>query len=439
MNKELVVVVLAAGTGKRFWPFSTNKIIFPFFGKPFIEYSIGKVHPKEVARIVIITNQVNDQDIKRLHFSVPHVTVVQSEPKGMADALLTAEAEITNSRLLVLIADDLFDTNVIASVFSKASSSQSFGILSGWKSPAYFPGGYLLLDDTKIKGIIEKPGAGNEPSPFVNISGHFIKDSNKLLDLLKQTKSSEDDVYERSLSSLMQKEEFLMVPYEGYFASLKFPWNILDVMDNLLATHLQSHRGRNIIVRDNVVIEGNVYIGDNVQIFENTKIIGPCFIGEGTIIGNNNIIRQSHIGAGCVTGFNTDITRSYIGDNCWFHSNYIGDSVLEGNISMGSGTVLANLRLDESEIRSFVGEIKVGTGRNKLGAVIGRDVRIGVNASIMPGVKIGSGSCIGAGVVLDRDLKDNSFCVRENNLLITTNSKRVTSGERNEFRQKLPQ
>ena len=41
-----------------------------------------------------------------------------------------------------------------------------------------------------------------------------------------------------------------------------------------------------------------------------------------------------------MTGFNTDITRSYIGDNCWFHSNYIGDSVLEGNVSMGSGAAI---------------------------------------------------------------------------------------------------
>ena len=66
-----------------------------------------------------------------------------------------------------------------------------------------------------------------------------------------------------------------------------------------------------------------MYLGDNVKIFENSKIVGPCYIGDNTVIGNNNIIRQSQIGSGCVTGFNTDITRSYIGDNCWFHSNYI--------------------------------------------------------------------------------------------------------------------
>ena len=207
-------------------------------------------------------------------------------------------------------------------------------------------------------------------------------------------------------------------------------------MDYFLSKKCISHQGRNVEIKSNVVIEGAVYIEDNVRIFENTKIVGPCYIGRNTIIGNNNIIRHSHIGSGCVTGFNTDITRSYIGDNCWFHSNYIGDSVLEDNVSLGAGSVLANLRLDEGDIYSLVKGEKMNTKRNKLGTIIGRDVRIGVNTSIMPGVKIGKHSFICAGMIVDKDVPDDSFCVAESKYFLKHNT-HIESSSRDAFKKRL--
>ena len=185
---------------------------------------------------------------------------------------------------------------------------------------------------------------------------------------------------------------------------------MLDVNDVLLKT-VSHHRGKNILIKSNVIIEGEVHIEDDVKIFENTKIIGPCYIGKGTIIGNNNIIRQSYLGANCVTGFNSDISRSYIGDDCWFHNNYIGDSVLEGNVSMGGGASCANLRLDDGPIYSTVKNEALHTTKHKLGALVGKHTRIGVHTSIMPGIKIGKGSFVGSGVVLDKDLPEDSFCI----------------------------
>ena len=100
---------------------------------------------------------------------------------------------------------------------------------------------------------------------------------------------------------------------------------------------------------------------------------------------------------------------------------------MEGNSSMGSGAVLANLRLDDGEIIP---------GKNKLGAMIGKGVRIGVNASIMPGVKIGRDSFIGSGVVLDTDLEDGSFCFAKSGYSIKKNLKRAPVS-RDAFRKNL--
>lgn len=435
MKKELVAVVLAGGTGKRFWPLTTDKNLFPFLGKTFFEHAVVEGLPEEVSRVIVVANEGNAQFFRTIKFSVPHDVAIQPSAAGMADALLCASSWLEGVSLLVVIADDLAQPAMLESVMNKAKASDIFGVLPGWKTKTYFPGGYLVIDGEKVKSIREKPGEGNEPSPYVYISGQYFREGDTLLKALKQASSDHDDVYEQALTTLMKEETFVMAPYEGSFASLKYPWNVLDVMDILL-DRVEKKQGKNVEIRGNVVIEGNVVLGDNVKVFENTKIVGPCYIGTNSIIGNNNIIRGSHIGAGCVTGFNTDITRSYVGDNCWFHSNYVGDSVLEEDISMGSGNVLANLRLDEDEIFSVVGGERINTKRTKLGAIIGSHVRIGVNTSVMPGVKIGTHCMVGAGLTVDRDIPEGSFVTGGTSMTITKNT-RVIQGNRNSFKQNL--
>jgi UDP-N-acetylglucosamine diphosphorylase / glucose-1-phosphate thymidylyltransferase / UDP-N-acetylgalactosamine diphosphorylase / glucosamine-1-phosphate N-acetyltransferase / galactosamine-1-phosphate N-acetyltransferase len=434
--KDIVAVVLAGGVGNRFWPFSIDKIVFPFMGQPMVEYSVRSVLPKEVTRVVVVTNSQNNQAVSEITFPVPSITIVQRNPHGMADAILSAASELQNCALIILNGDDVTDPEMLQQVVHTGQRAGVFGVIPGFRPQRYFPGGYLNLAGENVTGIVEKPGEGNEPSEYVGMLGHYISDSTEFLAQLRDTTSDNDDIYEKALSTLMKRHPFILHKHEGNFAGLKYPWHVLDVMDTLLG-RVKSHRGKGVEIRPNVVIEGEVYIEDDVRIFENTKIIGPCYIGKGTIIGNNNMIRRSHIGANCVTGFNTDITRSYVGDDCWCHSNYIGDSVLEQNISMGGGAALANLRLDDGVIHSHIKDTRVSTGKNKVGALIGKNVRIGVNASIMPGVKIGKNSFIGSGVVLDKDLPEESYCIVKSSYTVLRNRQTVESQTREEFKKKI--
>ena len=436
MKNTVVAVVLAGGVGNRFWPLQTDKVLFPFMGHPLLEYSVKSVLPKEVTKVVVITNERNNPHLSQATFSVPTVTVIQRNPYGMADAILSAASEIENCSLLIINGDDVTDTDLLSRVVTKGLEDGVFGVIPGFKPDGYFPGGYLSLSGDTVTDIVEKPGEGNEPSEYVGMLGHFIADSTELLSELRQQKSDNDDIYEKAISAMAKRHTFHLLKHEGRFASLKYPWHVLDVMDLLLG-RVTSHRGKNVQIKSNVVIEGDVYLDDDVKVFENTKIVGPCYIGKGTIIGNNVMLRHSHIGAGCVVGFNSDVTRSYIGDECWFHSNYIGDSVLEKNISMGSGATLANLRLDDGIIHSRVKEEKVSTGKNKVGALVGKNVRIGINTSVMPGVKIGCNSFVGSGVILDKDLPEESFCIVKSTYTVLRNKKSVESQSRDEFKKAL--
>ncbi|OGG03786.1 hypothetical protein A2Z33_04845 [Candidatus Gottesmanbacteria bacterium RBG_16_52_11] len=436
MNKPLTAVVLAGGIGTRFAPFSGNKLFMQFMGKPLIHYSLTQSLPDDVSRVVIIASPENYGDLGAPRLGVPSTVVVQDQPRGMADALITAGRELSGP-VLVLIADHLVPKAVLSDVVSHARKSKSFGVLPGWKRSEYFPGGYLKVSGNTVTGIVEKPVPGQEPGDMVYISGTYIDDAAVLINELSKTGPDGDDAYERTLTRMMGPLKFTVHRYEGPTATLKYPWHALDVFEYLAATSGTKGRGRNVVFKENVIIEGDVRFGDNVRVYENTKISGPCYIGSNTVIGNGNIIRHSHIGADCVTGFSTDITRSYIGDGCWFHTNYIGDSVLEGNVSMGSGAVLANLRLDEGGVGSFVKEERIDTGRKKLGACIARSVRIGVNASIMPGVKIGRNSMIGAGLVISEDIAADSYVSGTTVLSVRRNERTVPQGDRGEFRDKL--
>jgi bifunctional UDP-N-acetylglucosamine pyrophosphorylase/glucosamine-1-phosphate N-acetyltransferase len=427
MKKNVTVVVLAGGAGKRFAPFTTDKSVFPIACEPIIVRNMMKLTEAGLTRFVVVTNPANDAIIRS--FSLPNAqieTVVQNHAKGMGDALLSAKSLTTGQAILVVNAEDVVDATLYHDIGSAINKRSPFVV--GSVAKQYFDGGYLRVSQSRLVGIVEKPGGGKEPSNLIKLVFDYFPLSDPLLERLSTIRSTRDDQYEQALDTYVKEYPVSILSYDGYWSPLKYPWHVLDVTRHFLHHDVAPARGKNVDIRNNVIIEGSVYMGNNVKIFENTKIVGPAYIGDNTIIGNNNIIRESIIGKNCVTGFNTDITRSYIGDDCWFHSNYIGDSVLEGNISMGAGVVCANFRLDEQEILS--------TGRTKLGAMIARDVRIGVNTSVMPGVKIGTNTLIGAGIIVDNDLPDGSFCIGKTTYETKKNTRNI-SADRGKYKAKL--
>jgi bifunctional UDP-N-acetylglucosamine pyrophosphorylase/glucosamine-1-phosphate N-acetyltransferase len=137
-----------------------------------------------------------------------------------------------------------------------------------------------------------------------------------------------------------------------------------------------------------------------------------------------------------VVGFSSEIKHSYIANNCWFHSNYIGDSIISNNCSFGAGTVTGNLRFDNENIKVNVKGEKIDTKLDKLGAIIGEDSKIGINASLMPGVKIGPNSIVGPHVTLKEDLEPNTIIFVKQEHLKKENTVK-TSNKKEEFMRRL--
>ncbi len=432
MSAGITAVFLCGGIGKRMFPLMEDKFMFRFLGKTLLEHQLEIARKAGIRDFVVIANPYNIERIKQVINSDNMQYAVQREPNGMADALLSAKELLLGKEILIINPNDIFES----SAYENITKVDAESCILGYEVDDYFPGGYLVADGDKVKGIIEKPGKGNEPSNLVNIVVHLHRDTETLFRTLESISSSSDDVYEKSLDKIAKSGSIKVARYSGKWVPIKYPWHILAAMEHFLATAKQGIAD-NTKISGKATIEGNVIIDDNVRVLENAVIRGPCYIGKNSIIGNNALVRDSHIGDNCVIGNGTEIKNSYIGNNCWFHSNYIGDSVIDDNCSFGAGTVIANFRFDEQSVRVNTKNEAIDTGLDKFGAVIGGDCKTGINVSIMPGIRIGPNSFVGPNVNLTRDLEPNKMILMEPSYRIIDNKIELSGAKKHELMKRL--
>ena len=410
--KDIKVILLTAGISKRLWPLQ-DKHFIQFLGKPLIYHSLLQLQRFGFRDFILVINKENKtkfENIKIFFQNIKIEIIEQNEIPGMVGAVLSAKKQIAGNKVLIVGPSDIYE-DIIFTSFSSLLRCDPDGIISGKQMKQYFPGAYLKIKKGNIVSITEKPKEEEIPSNVVSFVFDYFNNADSLISTLENFKKNKEDGFEKALDSLVKKGAILkLLNYNGYWGFIKYPWHILAATDYFLGKIQKTKYGREVIISPKSVVSGNVYLEDGVRVLENAKIIGPSYIGKGTIVGNGALIRESMVGDYNVLGFGTEIARSYIGNNCWFHSNYVGDSVIADNVAIGAGSVLANFRLDEKVIKSRISNEFLDTGKIKLGAAIGENVRIGVNVSIMPGVKIVRDCFLGAGVVLDKDLPDDKYC-----------------------------
>ncbi len=410
-------VFLCGGIGKRMFPVTEDKFLLDFLGKTLLEHQIDMAKDAGLTDFIMVGNPQNIGDIERILTNIPDIKAeftLQKEPLGIANALENAR-QFLDGEIIVVNPNDVFETSAYTKLLEAHQTNSATSYLLGYEVNEYFPGGYLVVGgDGKLKHIVEKPEPGKEPSNLVNILVHLHTNPRSLLSYAAGVQTNNDDIYECAIDNMVKGTgSAKVISYTGLWDTIKYPWHIFTMVRRFL-DHSQEYISPSAEISDRATIGGKVVISDNVRVLENAVIRGPAYIGPNSVIGNSSLVREySHIGADCVVGYSTEVKGSYIGNGCWFHMSYIGDSIIGNGCSFGAGTVLSNLRFDEKSIWVKIDGKPLDTGLSKFGAIIGSNCKTGVNANVMPGVRIGSNSIVGSHVCLTEDLGPDMIALAE--------------------------
>ncbi|MCI0709716.1 MAG: NTP transferase domain-containing protein [Chloroflexi bacterium] len=408
-----VVIILAGGANSRFWPLR-EKSLYRFMDEPLLTKQMNVYRDAGFEEFIVIANPGNRDMIAALVGKEADVAV-QSAALGMGHAILQAYNYLAAKDfppIYVCQVNDVVEAALHQKLMDAYQSGSAASYLAGFTVSDYFPGGYLSVEgDSRIRGLVEKPGAGNEPSDLVNIVAHVHTETKALIDAidgLYAAKHPSDDHYEVAMARLMQDMRFECVRYEGRWHPIKYPWQVLDVTHFYLSQIDGQHVHPQAKLYSEVTILGNVIIEVGAKIFPGAAIVGPAYIGANTVVGNGALVRESHIGPGCVIGHTSEVARSYLERQVNLHRAVVLDSVFEENVNFSAGCVTANLRIDGGTIKSIVKGERIDSGRDKLGAMVGANTFIGIQSGTMPGVKLGANSEVGAFTNVVSDLPEGT-------------------------------
>jgi UDP-N-acetylglucosamine diphosphorylase/glucosamine-1-phosphate N-acetyltransferase len=400
-------VILAAGQSSRFKPLSDRKHkgLTEVLGKPIIEHTIEELEKLGVDETIVVQGpdrKFEDEMDAEASF------VVQEEPQGMGHALRQAE-HLLDEKFLVLNPYHAPSSHIIEELIEKVSrESSKLGFVSKETNrPEDY--GILHLDDGKAVGVTEKPDPENAPSNYRIVGMYLLSpDFFEHLDEVDQWEYQFEDALDRKASENSGTVVFI----EEDTVSIKYPWNLFEFVESLMEDR-DDNISEDAEIADSATVEGKVIVEEGAKIYENAVVRGPAYIGRNVNVGNNTLIRD-HVALeeNVSIGANTEIKNSVFQPDSSIHSEYFGDSIVGRNTKIGAGTITANRkfrrenRRPEIESDLMAKDYTQKTGRTFLGAVIGEDVDIGINVSIMPGVQIGSNAKIGPGTILHENVEN---------------------------------
>lgn len=414
----MIGVILAAGKGRRLRPLTETrpKALLPILGKPLISYHISLLKRLNVEKIVVVVSYLKEQLIEKAKelantLAIDIEFVDQKTELGTGHALKTV-VEHYEDDMIVVYGDLYLDVDGVSKVLLDVVNRGDSYIL-GVEVDDVSRYGKLVTDDDTLMKIVEKPLERSRG--LVNAGIYVLKAG--IVKLVSNIGLSPRGEYE--LTDLVEiargKGMKLKVARicDSCWQDIGYPWDLLRAVK----LELSKYKEKIVCgkVDSSTTIRGTVIIEENASVKGSTYIEGPVYIGKNAVVGPNSYIRPfTAIEEGAHIGFAVEVKESIIFEKTHAaHLTYIGDSIIGEGVNLGAGTLIANLRFDGKTVKMNIDGVRIDTGRIKMGTVIGGYVKTGVNAAIMPGVKIGSYAIIYPGVVVYRDVPPNTIVDRD--------------------------
>ena len=177
-------VILAGGSGTRLYPLTriTNKHLLPIYDRPMVNWAIEALVTADVTEIMLVSGGTHAGEFFRLlgngHDCGIHrlFYAYQEHAGGIADALNLAERFVDRDRVIVMLADNVFEHSISVTVENFARQERGARILlSRVTDPQHLHHlGVPEIDDSgRVQRILEKPA--NPPSHYA-VTGVYAYD-----------------------------------------------------------------------------------------------------------------------------------------------------------------------------------------------------------------------------------------------------------------------
>ena len=406
----LQIVILAAGKGTRMKS-TKAKVLHTLCEKPMIEYIIEEAL-KLTSNIDIVLYHQFDE-VKKVIQKYPINIIKQDLENFPGTGGAIKNIEFKEEKVLILNGDMPLIKEEELKKFLDIDADIVMSVMKLNNPNGY---GRVIIENEKVKKIVEEKDANKDELkiPFVNAGVYLFKKEvlekyiPKLSNNNKQKEYYLTDIIEMAVKDNLNIKAIIV--NEENFKGVNSKKD-LSIAEKIIANR----------IKDKWLKEGVImHLPDTIYIDAYSTFEGECEIESGCIIKKSKII-NSHIKAHSVIEEaninsssigplarirpNSEINNTHIGNFVEVkasrlnsvkagHLSYIGDSEIDENTNIGAGTITCNY-----------------DGKNKYKTTIGKNVFVGSNTLFIAPVNIEDEVIIGAGSVVNKNIKKGSLAI----------------------------
>jgi len=434
---SLDIVILAAGQGTRMRS-ALPKVLHPVAGKSMLGHVIDTARQLQPHSIHVVIG--HGAEVVRELLAAPDLNfVLQAEQLGTGHAVAQALPALSGERVLILYGDvPLIAAETLQRLLGLVSDQQ-LGLLTVQLADPTGYGRIVRGADGQVEAIVEHKDANAEQRAICEgNTGILAVPGKRLADWLgRLSNSNAQGEYYLTDVIAMAVADGLVVATEQASDEME----VLGANDRIqlsqLERHYQYRAGRRLMAQGVTLIDparfdlrGEVTVGRDVLIDINVILEGQVVIEDGVHIGPNCVIKDSVLRQGAIVKANSHLDGADVGEgaDCGPFARLRPGTVLGAKAHVGNFVELKNAKLGagaKAGHLSYLGDAEIGArtnigagtitcnydGANKFKTVLGEDVFIGSNSSLVAPVSLGNGATTGAGSTVTTDVPANTLAV----------------------------